>query len=187
MDVTALLLTVMAALDPAPATFDVAPPQIAPSQAHRATLAVKARARERAQRERRRWVRERRRIAAARKAERERKAREAAAAQAAQTQDRSTTSYGSGVERWRGLVAAYFLGHTDEALYVIRGESSGNPRASNGICRGLFQIHECHASAFRRITGLPYFDGVYDPEANVRFAAYMSRGGADWSAWSVQP
>jgi len=37
------------------------------------------------------------------------------------------------------------------------------------------------------VTGLPYFNGVFDPEANARFAAYMSRGGRDWSSWSVRP
>ncbi|HRZ10045.1 MAG TPA: transglycosylase SLT domain-containing protein [Gemmatimonadales bacterium] len=185
MDAFTLMLTMATFLNPAPALFDPPPLQVAPSREHRRALAVKADARRRADAELREWRAERRRVARERR-EAERRARqvEAAAARAAAAPART---YSSGVEQWRGLFERYFPGHVEEALYVIRGESGGNPRASNGICRGLFQIHECHASAFRRVTGLPYFDGVYDPEANVRFAAYMSRGGADWSAWSVRP
>jgi len=96
-------------------------------------------------------------------------------------------SVGSGVERWRSLVERYFGENTDAALRVMQGESRGNPRADNGWCRGLFQIHECHAAKFRQKTGLAYFDGVFDAEANIRFAAYMSRGGECWDAWSVKP
>ncbi len=72
-------------------------------------------------------------------------------------------------------------------MYVLSGESRGNPRADNGVCRGLYQLHECHAAKFRRVTGRPYFWGVFEPEANIVMAAYMTRGGVDWSAWSVQP
>jgi soluble lytic murein transglycosylase-like protein len=183
-----VLIAVLAVLNPAPMTFDPAPVQAGPSQAHRAARAVKTDARDRADRERRRWRAEQRRIRAERRAEREREARRTAAARAAaQAAPSPSRSYSSGTEQWRGLCSAYFPGHVDEALYVMSGESGGNPRASNGICRGLFQIHECHASAFRRVTGLPYFDGVYDPTANVRFAAYLSGGGTNWSAWSVRP
>jgi len=185
MDVVYLALTVFLTLNPAPMTFDPAPVQVGPTQAHRATRAVKADARDRADRERRRWRAERRRIERER-AEAERRAREVARA-AARTASAPARSYATGVEQWRGLCERYFPGHVDEALYVMSGESGGNPRASNGICRGLFAIHECHASAFRRVTGLPYFDGVYDPEANARFAAYLSGGGTNWSAWSVRP
>lgn len=41
-----VLLAVLAALNPAPMTFDQAPVQVGPTQAHRATRAVKADARE---------------------------------------------------------------------------------------------------------------------------------------------
>ena len=140
----------------------------------RDVLCVKADARERARAERRRWQAERRR-----KAQKRAEAQERAAAAA--------TVPSAATGGWHTLAAAYFPGHEAEALYVIRGESGGNARASNGTCRGLFQIHQCHAAAFQRVTGLPYFDGVYDPEANFRFAAYLSGGGRDWSAWSVRP
>lgn len=72
----------------------------------------------------------------------------------------------------------------------MRGESGGNPRAGsmNGyMFNGLFQISTGHATRFRQVTGLPYFWGVFDAEANARYAAYMSRGGRDWSSWSVRP
>ena len=145
---------------------------------------VKTDARERARAERRRWKTEQRR-----KAQERRERRQLRVAQAAQAASptSATASYSRGVERWRPLVAIYFSGHEDEALYVLRGESGGDPHASNGTCRGLFQLHECHAVAFKRVTGLSYFNGVYDPEANARFAAYLSSGGRNWSAWSVRP
>lgn len=97
--------------------------------------------------------------------------------------------YGRAVGRWAGIVNDYFAGHVGEALYVIRGESGGDPRACNGASgsRGLLQLHPCHAAAFRRVTGKPYYWGVFQPRSNIRFAAYMSRGGRDWSAWSVRP
>ncbi len=95
--------------------------------------------------------------------------------------------YGSRVGRWAPLVRDYFPGHVADAMYVLRGESGGDRWASTGVCRGLYQIHECHAGRFRDKTGLAYFWGVFVARANVRFAAYMSDGGRDWSAWSVRP
>jgi len=185
MNVVYLALTVFLTLNPAPMTFDPAPVQVGPSHAHRLALETKDAARVRAAQGVREWRAERRRIARER-AEAERRAREVARA-AARTASAPARSYATGVEQWRGLCERYFSGHVDEALYVIRGESGGNPRASNGTCRGLFQIHECHAASFARVTGRPYYDGVYDPTANVRFAAYLSGCGTNWSAWSVRP
>jgi len=95
--------------------------------------------------------------------------------------------YGVRVGRWAPLVRDYFPRHVADAMFVLRGESGGNPRADNGTCRGLWQIHQCHAAAFRRITGKPYFWGVYSARANARMTAHMTRGGRNWSAWSVRP
>lgn len=101
---------------------------------------------------------------------------------------KASTRSTSGVEQWRPLVVKYFGTATaDAALRVMAGESSGNPRAVNGSCRGLFQIHECHAEKFAEVTKQPYSTGVFNPEANIRFAAYMSARGTNWSSWSVQP
>lgn len=72
-------------------------------------------------------------------------------------------------------------------MYVLSGESRGDRRADNGTCRGLFQLHECHARKFREVTGQPYFWGVFNARANARMTAYMTRGGRDWSSWSVRP
>lgn len=95
--------------------------------------------------------------------------------------------FGWNVARWYQPVHAYFPGHEREAFYVIRGESGGNPRARNAVCLGLFQLHRCHADNFRRVTGRPFYWSVYKPWPNIRYAAYMSRGGRDWSSWSVRP
>ena len=71
----------------------------------------------------------------------------------------------------------------------MRGESGGRPGITNGdgTCRGLWQINQCNATAFKRITGHPYFWGVLVPEYNAEMTSHMIRGGVDWSAWSVQP
>jgi hypothetical protein len=122
-------------------------------------------------------------LAAARRAE----ARERAARREAAQIARWSRVFGPTVARWYPLVHQYFPGHVRDALYVMRGESGGRPTASNGTCRGLFQIHECHAAAFRRITGRPYFWHVFDPEANAVMTSHMTRGGVDWSSWSVRP
>ncbi len=177
----ATMLATLTLLNPAPMVVDMPPRQPVPLH----VMAVKAAARERAADDVREWRAEQRRLARERAERRAREAAERAARKAAA--QAAETHYGSGAEQWRGLVSAYFPGHVDEALVVIRGESGGDQRADNGTCRGLFQIHECHASKFEQVTGLPYFDGVYDPTANVRFAAYLSGGGTNWSAWSVRP
>jgi hypothetical protein len=66
----------------------------------------------------------------------------------------------------------------------ISGESGGDPTASNGICRGLMQIHVCHAVKFLQVTGRRYFNGVYDALANLRFGCWLWRQGG-WGVWQV--
>jgi len=96
---------------------------------------------------------------------------------------------GSGVGRWRDLVSRYFGANTDAALRVMQGESRGNPGATSGSCRGLFQIHSrAHASKLaQKAAAWGMENDLYDPEFNVRFAAYMSAGGTNWSSWTCQP
>ncbi len=180
MDVVYLALTVFLTLNPAPMTFDPAPVQVGPTQAYRATRAVKADARDRADRERRRWRAERRRIErekAARKAARE-AAREAAA-RAAQ----STAVYGGGVERWRGLAleVGWSEAELPTLLRIIRAESGGNPRAFNASsrCSGLLQLHPCWWD------GRWSFD-PFDPRLNLAYGLKVKRL-SGWSAWSVRP
>lgn len=86
---------------------------------------------------------------------------------------------GSDVERWRGLVAAYFPGEVDLALCIMAGESGGNPNAQNPSgAAGLFQI-------------MPFWWNKYggdrfDPESNVAMARLI-RDAQGWSAWNVYP
>lgn len=93
-----------------------------------------------------------------------------------------------GVEQWRGLVSAWFGANTDDALTVIACESGGNPDAANprSSARGLFQ----HLGRFwperSAAAGFAGAD-IFDPEANVAVAAWLSGGGTDWSHWVCQP
>ena len=101
----------------------------------------------------------------------------------------STKTYASsgGTKRWAALVRKWFkTDHgTSDALYVMSRESGGNPNSVNRIgCTGLFQIHPCHLTKFRQVTGT---SNMKDPEANIRFAAYMTQRGTNWSSWSVKP
>ena len=106
----------------------------------------------------------------------------------------------AGVEQWRGLVAQYFHA-VDYALRVMRCESGGNHLAHNNNPAshddsvGLFQINLygdllAPRAAKLREWGYPANDRastiavLQDPEANVRFAAHMSGGGASFAAWS---
>jgi len=94
--------------------------------------------------------------------------------------------YGNGVGRWVRLEreVGWPWATIPDLAYCISRESGGNPTASNGVCRGLMQIHECHATAFRTVTGLPYFNGVYVPRANLRYGLRLWRA-EGWSPWVV--
>ena len=94
--------------------------------------------------------------------------------------------YGGGVGRWVRLArqVGWPWAQIPRLGRCISGESGGNPSNSNGICRGLMQIHQCHASAFRSVTGLPYFNGVYQPQANLRFGLHLWRE-EGWAPWVV--
>ena len=120
--------------------------------------------------------------AARRAATREREARRIAEETA-----RFGRLYGAGVGRWYPLVHRWFPGHEGDALYVMHGESGGDPYASNGTCWSLWQIHECHARKFREVTGHGFFWGVLVPAYSAEMTAHMTRGGIDWSSWSVRP
>lgn len=90
------------------------------------------------------------------------------------------------VESWRPLVAAHFQPeHVDAALRVMACESGGNPNAANptSTARGLFQFLRGWWSG---AWGYPAFD-PYDPAANVIAAAWLSKGGSDWSHWVCKP
>ena len=94
--------------------------------------------------------------------------------------------------RWIPL--AKWVGWPAGTLHSLAGliynESSGRERADNGICRGLTQIHQCWGDLFRKVTGQPYFWGIFDPELHLRFALYIWRvvqHGSFLPAWRGDP
>jgi len=94
--------------------------------------------------------------------------------------------YGNGVGRWVRLArqVGWPWATIPDLTKCISGESGGDPTNSNGVCRSLLQIHECHASAFKAVTGLPYFNGVYVPRANLKFGLHLWRA-EGWGPWQV--
>lgn len=89
-------------------------------------------------------------------------------------------TYPDTVERWRPLVAKYFKPEdVDKALYVISGESGGNPGAvgDGGDSGGLFQLNAGGLGA-----GMTN-DQKFDPETNIRVAAQAVYGGSGWRPW----
>lgn len=92
------------------------------------------------------------------------------------------------MERWRPLVQVWFSsGDVPIAMCLIAAESGGNPGALNtrSSAAGLFQFLR---STWNRIptsvSGGSYDSGqVYDPEANIRSAAWL-KGKSGWSQWS---
>ena len=91
-------------------------------------------------------------------------------------------AYSAQVEQWRPLVEKYFPPElVDKALYVINGESGGDPNrpGDGGAARGLFQIQD--SRNFPNRPDAAYLD---DPENNIRYAAeVLGAAGGDWSAW----
>ncbi|WP_299315069.1 transglycosylase SLT domain-containing protein [uncultured Halomonas sp.] len=99
---------------------------------------------------------------------------------------RSSRGTGS-VEQWRELTEKYFGDNTDAALSVMAGESAGDPNARNKSgASGLMQQMEQYWPERSAAAG---FAGasIYDPEANIAVSAMLSKGGTDWSHWSVKP
>lgn len=77
---------------------------------------------------------------------------------------------------WFDLVASIFpVGHQGTACRVLLCESEGRATAVNASsgASGLFQVMPFWASRFEQVTGLPYYDGRFDPGANATFAWYL--------------
>ena len=94
-----------------------------------------------------------------------------------------------------GAIAAHFgtgeLGRQAQAIAAC--ESQLNPRAvSPTNDHGLFQLHAGSAgfpggwvATFEDVTGAAFYDGVYDPYLNARFARWMyDRSG--WQPWACR-
>ncbi|MDH4119952.1 MAG: transglycosylase SLT domain-containing protein [Acidimicrobiia bacterium] len=95
------------------------------------------------------------------------------------------------VERWRSLVAAYFpAGLVDEALQIIQCESLGDPDAVNPYsgAAGLFQFIPGTWAVASVEAGVGDAS-VFDPEANIAAAAWLSgyyqaNGRSPWAPWA---
>ena len=89
--------------------------------------------------------------------------------------------YSANVEKWRPIVEKYFKPEdVDKALYVISGESGGNPLASGdgGSSIGLFQMNMSGGLG----TGSTA-EQLQDPEYNIKLAAQAVYGGSGWGPW----
>lgn len=88
------------------------------------------------------------------------------------------------VEAWRPLVAAYFpAANVGMALRVMGCESRGDPDAYNPSgASGLFQ-HMAQYWPDRAAKAGWAGANIFDPEANIAVAAWLSGGGSDWSHW----
>ena len=98
------------------------------------------------------------------------------------------------MERWRGLVSAYFpSAWVEPALRIIQCESLGDPEAYNPYsgASGLFQFLP---GTWAVIASKAGFGGAsaFDPEANIGTAAwlaayYQSLGRNPWTPWYCTP
>jgi hypothetical protein len=101
-------------------------------------------------------------------------------------------SMGSDVERWRTLVATYFVSEkVNIALCIMEHESGGNPDAKNPLssAAGLFQFLQSTWDGMipNSVAGGSYDSGApYDPEKNVRAAAWLqaAEGWSQWNQWN---
>jgi hypothetical protein len=82
---------------------------------------------------------------------------------------------GSGAARWWPLASYVGWPKAQRANFIkcVKGESRGNPTATNGTCHGLMQIHRTHGLA-----------KPFDPEHNIRkgLQIWKKQG---WRPWSV--
>lgn len=72
------------------------------------------------------------------------------------------------------------------ARCIIHYESTGNPGAVSpgGGNHGLFQINTVHRNTFKQVTGENFYPGVYNADANGKFAAWLWRQ-QGWRPWST--
>lgn len=90
-----------------------------------------------------------------------------------------------------GAITHYFGGPNTrlgaEARRIARCESKMNPNAKSPTNdHGLFQINKpSHYSNFGRVTGSPFYNGVYDPYENAEYARdlYNRQG---WGPWTCR-
>lgn len=75
----------------------------------------------------------------------------------------------------------------DQAVHVAQCESELWPDAYNPSgASGVFQVMPVHAERFEQVTGAPYYDGRFDPDANTRYARHLY-GEQGWGPWTCKP
>jgi hypothetical protein len=86
---------------------------------------------------------------------------------------------------WGATIAAYFpADEVGTACRVMLCESGGNPSAHNPSgASGLFQVMPGWADEYQGVTGVPYYDGRFNGDANTRFAAWL-QGEGGWGHWA---
>ena len=83
-------------------------------------------------------------------------------------------------------IERYFTagGLLQQARDIAWCESTFDPaaRSPGGGNHGLFQINNVHARQFTRVTGLPWAEYRYDPDANAHYARWLydTEG---WDPW----
>lgn len=95
----------------------------------------------------------------------------------------ATGNAGDAVEKWRPLVSQYFRPEdVDKALYVIKGESGGNPSIKAAVPSeqswGLFQLNIGGGLGTGHTP-----QQLQDPETNIKIASQAVYGGSGWSPW----
>jgi hypothetical protein len=86
----------------------------------------------------------------------------------------------------RDAIAYWFPEQVDRATRIATCESSLNPSAvsPNGKWHGIFQIAvEYHRSAFERVTGQSWANGIYVAYYNAQYAKYLHDQSNSWRAW----
>lgn len=108
-------------------------------------------------------------------------------------QDRQAQARASRVNSVDAAITAYFGGPDTwlgaQARRVVQCESEGNPNAvSRTNDHGIFQINKpSHYYAFPRITGSPFYNGVYDPYENAQYARHLYNDRNGWGHWTCKP
>lgn len=88
----------------------------------------------------------------------------------------------------RDSIRTWFPDQYERAVRIADCESSLNPRAVNhaGGWHGLFQISErYHRSAFERVTGVSWEDGIYVAYYNAQYARDLQQR-QGWGPWGCR-